>query len=88
MVASWKGYASSLEAAVDARRARVEVTGHFHLERLVRPLVVVLVDKGIEAGLLLEDIGGGGFGRFLFERQMHPLMSAVLLRLPGAIRSR
>jgi len=40
----------------------------------MRPLVVVLVDKCIEARLLLEHIRTGGFGGGFFEGEMHPLM--------------
>jgi hypothetical protein len=36
---------------------------------------------------LLEDVGRGGFGRLAFEREMHPLVAAVLLGCPGWIRS-
>jgi hypothetical protein len=47
----------------------------------MRPLPVVLVDERVEARLLLEDVGGGGLRRLAFEREMHPLVPAVLLRM-------
>ena len=47
-----------LEALIGASRGLIAAGGRGHLERLVRPLVVELVDEGIEAGLLLEDIRG------------------------------
>ncbi len=47
------------------------------------PLPVELVDERIEARLLLQDVGRGGFGRFLLQRQMHPLVPAVLLGMAG-----
>jgi len=50
---------------------------------LVRPVPVVLLDERIEARLLLQDIGGGGLGRFLLQRQVHALVPAVLLGMPG-----
>jgi hypothetical protein len=50
-------------------------------------LLVAARHEGIEACLLLEDIRGDWFGRFLFQREMYPLVSAVLLRWPGLIRS-
>src|SRR6266545_2771165 len=45
----------------------------------MRPVPVVLVDEGVEARLLLEDVRRGGFGRFFLQRQVHPLVAAVLL---------
>jgi len=48
----------------------------------MRPLVVVPVDKCIEARLLLEHIRTGGFGGGFFEGEMHPLMP-ILLGMPG-----
>ena len=42
------------------------------------PLPVVLVDEGIEACLLLQDVVGGGLGRFFLQRQVHALVPAVL----------
>ena len=47
------------------------------------PLVVELFDEGIEADLLLQDVGAGGAGGFLLQGQVHALMTAVLLRMPG-----
>ena len=50
----------------------------------MRPLVVEALDEGIEAGLLLQDIGGGRLGRFGLQRQMHALVAAVLLGMARA----
>jgi hypothetical protein len=36
---------------------------HFHGEGLMGSLAVVLIDKGVKAGLLLEDIGRRSFSR-------------------------
>ena len=49
----------------------------------MRSFAVEALDERIEAGLLLEDIGGGGLGRFPLQRQMHALMAAVLLGMSG-----
>ena len=38
------------------------------------------VDEGVEARLLLQDVRRGRLGRFLLQREMHPLVPAVLLR--------
>ena len=45
------------------------------------PVLVVARDEGIEARLLLQHIRGGGFGGFGFERPVHPLVAAVVLRM-------
>lgn len=42
-------------------------------------LPVELVDEIVEARLLLQDVGGGGSRGRRFERQMHALVSPVLL---------
>ena len=44
---------------------------------------VGLLDEGIEARLLLQDVGGGGLGGLPLQRQMHALVAPVLLRVPG-----
>ena len=49
----------------------------------MRPVLVVALDKRIEARLLLQHIGGRRLGRFLLERQMHPLVPPILLRVAG-----
>ena len=49
----------------------------------MRPLVVELVQEGIELGLLLKQIGAGGAGGFFLQGQMHALVTAVLLRMTG-----
>ena len=69
-------------AAIGPPGRGVELAGHAHAERLVRPLVVVAFKEGIKASLLLEEIGRRRLGRFGLERQMHALVPAVLLRMP------
>ena len=61
----------------------VEVGWAFHVQSLMRALVVVLVDEVLEFGLLLEQIGRGWLGGGLFEGQMHPFMATVLFRVAG-----
>ena len=46
-------------------------------------LMVVAVDEVIEAGLLLQEVAGGGFGGFLLQGQVHTLMAAVLFGMAG-----
>src|SRR4029078_394183 len=50
-----------------------------HREGLMRSLAIVFRDEGVEAGLLLQHVRGGRLGRFLFPREGHPFMPAVLL---------
>ena len=49
----------------------------------MRALLVVAVDEGVEARLLLQDVGRGRLGGFLLQREMHPLVPPVLLGMPG-----
>ncbi len=53
-----------------------------HVERLVRPIVVVAFDEVIELGLL-EEVAAGGLCGLELQGQMHALMTAVLLRVAG-----
>ena len=53
------------------------------VERLMRALVVVLRHPVIEPSLLLQDVGRCRFGGFLLQREVHALMTPVLLRVPG-----
>jgi hypothetical protein len=48
----------------------------------MRPFLVVALDEGVEARLLLQHVGCGRFGRLVLQRQMHALVPAVLLRMP------
>ena len=70
-----------LHAAIDARRARVDVGRHFHAQGLMGPLLVEAGDEVVEARLLLQDIRGGWLRRFRLQRQMHAFVPPVLLRM-------
>jgi hypothetical protein len=41
----------------------------------MRALAVVAVDEVVEAGLLLQEVGGGGLGGFFLQRQVDALMA-------------
>jgi hypothetical protein len=49
----------------------------------MRPFVVEVLDEVIELRLLLEEVLRRWLGGFLLERQMHPFVAAVLLRVAG-----
>src|SRR6185369_9004388 len=70
-------------AAVDPRRRRVEFPWTLHRERLVGALAIELLDKGVELGLLLKEVGAGRTSRFFLQRQMHAFVTAVLLWMTG-----
>jgi hypothetical protein len=47
----------------------------------VRPLVVEFAHEGVEASLLLQAVHARRAGGFLFQGQVHALMTAILLRM-------
>jgi hypothetical protein len=49
----------------------------------VGPFLIEARQKVIKGRLLLEQVRGRRLGRFAFERQMHALVPAILLRMPG-----
>ena len=50
----------------------------------MRPLLVILLDEGVEARLLLQStFAAAGLVASCLQREMHPLMPAVLLRMAG-----
>src|SRR5262245_66467235 len=59
-----EGVGEVLKSPIDAGRSRVEIGGDLHAQRLVRPAAVVPLEEGVEPGLLLEPVGGGGLGGF------------------------
>ena len=61
---------------IDLRRA-------FHAQSYVRTLVVEDRNEVIEAGLLLQEVGGGRFGGFFFQSEMHAFVTAILLGMAG-----
>jgi hypothetical protein len=53
----------------------------------VEPFLVVALDEVIQGSLLPQDIGRRWLGGLALERQMHPLMAAVLFRVTKLMRS-
>ena len=48
----------------------------------MRSLLVVAGDEGIKAGLLLQPVGRRGLRGLFLQREMHPFVPAILLRMP------
>src|SRR6266568_381256 len=71
------------QAAIGAGGGSIDFRGALHVEGLVRPLVVELLEKIIEFALLLQTVHARGTSGFGFERKMHALMPTVLLRMTG-----
>jgi hypothetical protein len=69
------------QAGVGSRTRRVDFGRTLHGERLVWPFGIELLDKVVEAGLLLQTVDSGRSGCFFLQRQMHALVAAVLLRV-------
>ena len=79
-----------VEGIVDVRQSGVGTRGRlidlgraFHVQGFVRTFVVEDLDKVVEAGLLLKEVGGGRLGGFFLQSEMHAFMTAVLLRMAG-----
>jgi hypothetical protein len=49
----------------------------------VGPTAVVPLDEGVEPGLLLKHVGGGGLGGFRLQGEMHAFVAAVLVGMTG-----
>ena len=65
-----------------SRRWRVHLGRAFAVQRLMRPLVVALLAKSVEAFLLLQRMLSCRSRGFGLQCPMHPLVLAVLLRVP------
>ena len=64
-------------------RGPIALRWTLHVERLMRPLVVVAIDEVVELALLLKEVVRRWFGRLQLQGQMHTLVAAVLLRVAG-----
>jgi hypothetical protein len=62
----------------------IDFHGELHVESLMSLLVVELLEKIVELGLLLQTVHACGASGFVFEREMHALMPTVLLRTTGS----
>jgi hypothetical protein len=71
------------QAAIGTGGGSINFRGALHVEGLVRPLVVELLEKIIEFALLLQTVHARGTSGFRFEGKMHAFMPAILLRMTG-----
>ena len=53
------------------------------MQSFMRTLLVEDVHELVEAGLLLEEVGGGRFRGLFFQGEMHAFVAAILLRMAG-----
>jgi hypothetical protein len=66
-----EGIVDVRQSGVDTRRGLIDLGRTLHVESLVGTLVVEDIDKFVEAGLLLQKVGGRRFGGFFFQSAMH-----------------
>jgi hypothetical protein len=71
------------QAAILADGGSIDFRRAPHVQGLVRPLVVELLEKIIEFAMLLQTVHARETSGFGFERKMHALMPAILLRMTG-----
>jgi hypothetical protein len=45
------------------------------------PVGVAVIDEGVQANMLLQEVMGGRPGGLVLQGQMHALMTAILLRM-------
>ena len=69
------------QAGVRAWRRLIDFCGTLHIQSFMRALLVEDVHELVEAGLLLEEVGGGRFRGLFFQGEMHAFVAAILLRM-------
>ncbi len=78
-VAIVQGICEFGQAVITARRGRVELGGALHVDGLVWSFLVEFFYELVEAGLLLQAVHAGRPGGLFLEREMHALVTPVLL---------
>jgi hypothetical protein len=78
-----EGIGQFRQAAIGAQGRSINFRGALHVQSLVRPFVVELPEKLVEFALLLQAVHSRRSSGFVFERETHALMPAVLLRMTG-----
>src|ERR1700732_295318 len=71
------------DAEIGAAGSRVDLGRAFHGEGFMGSFVVYFLQKGVEPGLLLQEVDAGRAGGFFFQGEMHAFMTAVLLGMAG-----
>jgi len=71
-------------AAIGSDRFGIDLGRILHVQCFVRSFDIEFLDKGIELGLLLQDISAGWPRGLLLQGQMHTFMAAILLGMPRA----
>ena len=69
------------QAGVRARRRLVDFRGTLHIQSFMRTLLVEDQHELVEAGLLLQEVGGGRLSGFFFQGEMHAFVASILLRM-------
>jgi hypothetical protein len=69
------------QSGVGTRGRLVDLGRILHTQSFVGTLVVEDFDELIEAGLLLQEVGGRRFGGLFFQCEMHAFVVAILLRM-------
>lgn len=59
----------------------IDFRGALHIQSFMRTLLVEDLHELVEAGLLLEEVGGGRLGGLFFQGEMHAFVAAILLRM-------
>lgn len=69
------------QAGVRARRRLIDFGGTLHIQSFMRTLPVEDLHELVEAGLLLEELGGRRLGGLFFQGEMHAFVAAIVLRM-------
>jgi hypothetical protein len=67
------------QALVDARQWPIDLGTTFHVQSLVRTILVEDLDEFVEASLLLQEVPCRGLSSFFFPSEVHAFMATVLL---------
>jgi hypothetical protein len=71
------------QAGIGARGGLVDLSRTHHLQSFVRALAIENFHEVIEAGLLLQEVGGRRFRGFFLQGEMHAFMASILLGMAG-----
>ena len=74
-----EGIVDVRQPGVATRGGLVDLRRTFHIQSFVRALVVEDLNEFVEAGLLLQEVGGRRLGGFLLQGEMHALVTTILL---------